>query len=179
MKAFLIAALAALVVGGTASAAGPPGTNLAFKVKAPKAGHVKIYGFTVTAHLPAGMSITGFAPFVTATNGKALPKGTLAAAAVVTTASGVWHVYVAVDMKKASGAGAASLSGNVQLSGPLANVPSDIHPGGGGNPCAEFDKVLHQLGNNGDALNQGAVLLWVMIGPTDAGRKIDLDDDCK
>jgi hypothetical protein len=176
MRRFTLpAVLAALALVGSAAAAGPAGTKLPFKVKVPKPGHVKAYAFAVRAHLPAGMTVSGFSPFVSASNGKAVAKGALAVAAVKSTGPGMWTVIVVVDMKHAKGAGASTFTGNVNMSGPLGNAPSDIHPAGG-NPCAAYDEVLNQIGKGGSAINQGAMLIWVMIGPTDAGRKIDLSD---
>jgi len=120
--------LGALALVGSAAASGPPVKNLPFKVAVPKHG-TAMYAFKLTVKFPSGTTFSGDPPIsVVARNRQSLAKNVQAAGVAIEVGNGVWQIFIAIDASNASGSGAATLSGAVEVPPPLSSNPTVISP---------------------------------------------------
>ena len=167
----LAAVVAALAVPAAASARSTGKVPFTIHAKTVK-GKVTVYAFTVTAKLPSGFSVSGFVPGVSGT-AKGLAKGTTIASVVGPAGPGSWKVYVLIDAKTATGS-SGTLSGSVDLSGPLEPFPATdsepLHIN-----CLTVKNVLDdQARTNGESAAVGWAV-WVLLGATYAGKQVVID----
>ncbi len=175
-RAAFLACIAVLVCAGTAAAGnGPQPKYLPFTVVVPKHGKTALYAFKLTIHLPPGTTLSGAPPVSTQLkNGASLPSGLLAASAVTQTGSTTWEIVIAVDARKTSGPGAATLSGSVEVPPPLSTNSPEL--GKDPESCRLFLALI------GKPVDEGAEeSYWSLKSPSAKAKRVytGVVDECR